>query len=285
MPNTFEFLDGSQDTGRMPAMTKGLTNLSMAYLNNRLLTFLLATLGICGWLRGGDLMPPQPAPPPVEGDSTVLIPWLLGSDQADAFVAFRRVVEAATGQQVLPFDAANPRDLEMLALVREALDRIFAEIRDPGHPVHKIGRINEVSRHFEERLAQLLDEQPGYTCGSPPTRSGNLQGSGYPDLRFAHEAEGRVFYLDPKVHQADSESSSFRTFYFEPKGPTNKINDNATHLIVGLAHEGRQKGRWVFTDWKLIDLYDFEVRLKAEFQASNREIYREEATIATRRQP
>ena len=31
-----------------------------------------------------------------------------------------------------------------------------------------------------------------------------------------------------------SRASSFRTFYFEPKVATNKIRDDAVHLILGI---------------------------------------------------
>jgi hypothetical protein len=52
-------------------------------------------------------------------------------------------------------------------------------------------------------------------------------------------------------------------------------------LLVGFEHEPRTVGGWKFTRWDLIDLSHFKVRLKAEFQASNRDIYKPEATVAT----
>jgi hypothetical protein len=218
---------------------------------------------------------------PTSDDVTGIIPWLLKLEGSDGYVPFREVVRLSSGHEMLEFDAANAVDLDMLKAIEEALGKTFAEIAKAEHPIHKVGRINEASRHFEERLGELLDALEGYTCGVPPTREGRLQGSGYPDLRFCHTESGRVFYLDPKVHQADSETSSFRTFYFEPKVKTGKINDDATHLIIGLSHEGRKNGLWSFTEWKLVDLYHFEVRLKAEFQASNREMYRPEAILTS----
>ena len=45
--------------------------------------------------------------------------------------------------------------------------------------------------------------------------------------------------------------------------------------------EPTNAGRWNFTRWDLVDLAHFKVRLKAEFQASNRDIYQAEAVIAT----
>ena len=91
---------------------------------------------------------------------------------------------------------------------------------------------------------------------------------------------GRTVYLDPKLYEAESRSSTFRTFYFEPKTDTGKIHDDAAHLIVGFEHTGNA-GAWRFTHWELVDLSKFRVRLKAEFQGSNRDMYRPEAIVGT----
>jgi len=90
-----------------------------------------------------------------------------------------------------------------------------------------------------------------------------------------------VFYLDPKIFAAGSKSSSLRTFYFEPKRATNKVNDDAVHLIVGIEHERDKDGAIHFTRWELIDLANFRVKLKAEFEGSNADLYRSEAVVGT----
>jgi hypothetical protein len=48
-----------------------------------------------------------------------------------------------------------------------------------------------------------------------------------------------------------------------------------------LEHEAKIGGRWNFTRWDLVDLSQFKVRLKPEFQGSNRDVYRPDAVIAT----
>lgn len=214
-----------------------------------------------------------------EGDKADLIGWLLHPDREYGMTPFREVVRAATGHKILPFDPQSDVDRLMVKKVAAAMDAIMEELRSADHHLHRVGRINEVSGHIENMLQEKLDALDGFICGIPPTADGRLMGSGYPDLRFEHLASGRVFYLDPKVYRSGSERSTFRTFYFEPKVETNKINDDATHIIVGLAHLGKIEDLWTFESWKLIDLYDFEVRLKAEFQASNRDMYRDEAVI------
>jgi hypothetical protein len=98
--------------------------------------------------------------------------------------------------------------------------------------------------------------------------------------------------LDPKLYAAGSRDSSFRTFYFEPKIATNKVRDDAAHFIAGFEHqpspgygaagEPREKGgHWKFTRWDLVDLAQCKVKLKAEFQGSNRDICRPEAVVAS----
>jgi len=109
-----------------------------------------------------------------------------------------------------------------------------------------------------------------------------VQRSGYPDLRIIDVQSKRVFYLDPKLYATGSRDSSFRAFYFEPKKGTNKVRDDAVHFIIGFEHETREKnGVWKFTRWDLVDLSRFTVNLKAEFQGSNRDMYRPEAIVAS----
>jgi hypothetical protein len=53
------------------------------------------------------------------------------------------------------------------------------------------------------------------------------------------------------------------------------------HLVVPLEYEPREKNRaWKFTRWDLVDLVQFKVKLKAEFQRSNHDMYLPEAIVA-----
>ena len=120
---------------------------------------------------------------------------------------------------------------------------------------------------------------------SQPRANSNVQV--YPDLRITDLESKRVFYLDPKLYAAGSRDSSFRTFYFEPKKSTNKVRDDAVHFVVGFEHAPREtasgspNATWKFTRWDLVDLSRFTVKLKAEFQGSNRDMYRPEAIVAS----
>ena len=131
-------------------------------------------------------------------------------------------------------------------------------------------------------MRELSNKTPGLICDFPKTSEGRLQRSAYPDLEVIDQESHRVYYLDPKLYAIGSRDSSFRTFYFEPKIATNKVREDAVHFIIGFEHEKPVADRhWKFTRWDLVDLSHFQVKLKAEFQGSNRDMYRPEAIVAT----
>lgn len=231
-----------------------------------------------------------------------LIPWLLDEDRQLRGLAFSEVIFDATGKRVLAVEKANEADQRVIKAIAAACDETVKRLNAPDSVIQKIGRINEVSSHFEDALRDLLNTTSGLSCDFPRTADGKVQRSGYPDLRIVDLASKRVFYLDPKLYAAGSRDSGFRTFYFEPKSATGKVRDDAVHFVIGFEHQTTQgsgstgqplqgagsagklrenNGLWNFTRWDLVDLSQFKVRLKAEFQGSNQDIYRPEAIVAT----
>lgn len=212
-----------------------------------------------------------------------LIPWLLDEDRQLRGIPFADVIADATGKKVLPFDGRNEVDERVVKAIAAACDETIKRLNAPQSPIQKVERINEVSSYFEDLLRELLGSAPGINCDFPPTAEGRVQRSGYPDLRVVDLMSKRIFYLDAKLIAAGSRNSTFRTFYFEPKVATNKVRDDAVHLIAGFEHEPREKtnGQWKFTRWDVVDLARFKVKLKAEFQASNADVYRPEAIVAS----
>ncbi len=210
-----------------------------------------------------------------------LIPWLLDQNEALHGVLFSDVIAATSGKRVLPFDRVDADDQRILARIGTALDAVLADMNGPASTVQNARRVNEMSSHFEDAIKAKLAVIPGFACDFPRTAAGKHQRSGYPDLRLVDSATGRVIYLDPKLFAHGSKSSSFRTFYFEPKRETNKVTDDARHLIVGIEHERDAAGRIHFVKWELIDLSGFRVKLKAEFEGSNADMYRPEAVVGS----
>jgi hypothetical protein len=213
-----------------------------------------------------------------------LIIWLLDEHRQLRGIPFAEVIFDATGKRVLPVNPKNEVDQRVIQQISAACDETIKRFNTPDSAIQNVARINEVSSHFEATLRQLLNAAPGLNCGFPRTAEGRVQRSGYPDLHIVDVASKRVYYLDPKLYVAGSRESSFRAFYFEPKVATNKVRDEAVHLVVGFEHQPREKnGTWKFTRWDLVDLAQFKVKLKAEFQGSNHDMYRPEAIVASGR--
>ena len=210
-----------------------------------------------------------------------LIPWLLDESSALKGIPFSDVIAATTGKRVLPLDRADKESQRILSEIGHALDDVLVAMNAPDSPTRSEKRVNEMSSHFEDSLRAKLNTRPGFACDFPKTAEGRAQRSGYPDLRLVDKATGRVLYLDPKLFAAASKRSSLRTFYFEPKRATNKVNDDAHHLIVGISHEKADASGMQFTRWELIDLANFRVKLKAEFEGSNADLYRPEAVVGS----
>ena len=223
----------------------------------------------------------QSTAPEAQAAAAKFIPWLLQGKEELTQVQFSDVIQYATGTKVLPMQRDDPTDQRVLAQIGAALDQVVRRMNEPDSPVQSVARINEVSAPFENMIREILNSAEGLQCEFAKTAGEKVQRSGYPDLQLVDLASKRVYYLDPKLYAKGSRESSFRSFYFEPKVATNKVRENAVHLILGFEHEGRKAGHWQFSRWDIVDLSAFKVRLKAEFQGSNRDMYRPDAIVAS----
>lgn len=239
---------------------------------------------ICIYLLGGGIAhqslsqtPPQPIispqpvvpPAPAKTDpDTALVISLLGENLSTRTFSFATVAEACSGKRVLPLtgDAGHKR---VTNAIDKALKATFAEAEKADPPAAKLRSLDEAAKYFTENLQKQLSGIQGIRCDTPPARNGDNQQSGYPGLRIVDEESKTVFYLDPKLTK---EGSKDNTFHFVPKNETLKITEDAVHLLVGIEYGGKE-GAWEFKGWRLVDLSKTKVRLKAEFQATNDELY------------
>lgn len=208
--------------------------------------------------------------------TTDLIKLLLAQDLGTRKFPFPEVVVAATGKKVLPLSKHNSAHTLILKEIHAAANATLKELNGTDSPVRKLRRINEASRYFEDGIHTRLNTLENFSCEIPKNSKGNEQRSGYPDLLITHTAADGTktrAYLDPKLFEEKSRASSLRTFYYEPRTHTNKIQHDAIHLLIGISHDGKNQA-WTFTGWEICDLSHFHVRLKAEFQASNKDLYR-----------
>jgi hypothetical protein len=178
------------------------------------------------------------SPNPVDA----LIPWLLQENDELRSIPFSEVIFDTTGKKVIATDRQNEGNQRVIMQISAVLDEVVRRLNAPDSPIENVGRINEVSSHFENLMRELLNATSGFSCDFPHTSNGRIQRSGYPDLRLVDKETNRVFYLDPKLYEAGSRDSSFRTFYYEPKIATNKVRDDAVHFVVGFEHEPAKVG-------------------------------------------
>ena len=226
----------------------------------------------------------EPKSIPAEGieptTDDALVKQLLAEDLGIRRFSFSQVINSATDHKVLPFDITKLAHKAVLTTIEKAIKESIVKLNQADSPVKKLRRINEASRYFEDLLMEKIDAHIEFTCSVPKNTQGKEQRSGYPDMRIEHTATKTIFYLDPKLYENKSRASSLRTFYYEPKTRTMKIHDDAVHLLLGISHDGKD-GDWTFLKWDLIDLSQFKVRLKAEFQASNKDLYRKANIISS----
>lgn len=233
-------------------------------------------LTLCTFLLGGIVqnsssqIPLPPMPAAADPDAALVLS-LLGQNLSNRTFSFTTVAEACSGKKVLPL-TDDPAHKRVTAAIGKALQATLAELNQEDSPVRKLQHIDAASKIFEEGLQKHLSEIPGVKCDLPPKGQDEHQPTGYPDLRIVDEESKIVFYLDPELIEHGSADSALGTFSFEPKNETLKITDDAVHLLVGIEHEGKE-GAWTFTGWRLVDLSKLRVRLKAEFQASNADVY------------
>jgi hypothetical protein len=225
---------------------------------------------------------PRPPVPQQSAAGPLQVDQLLLENSAGVLeLPFSEVIEKVSGKRIIPVDETDAITALFLNNVSVAADSAVAQMNADNSPVKQMRRINEASRLFEDALIKSIDSSDAFEARTPATAAGNFQRSGYPDIKIVHVETQRVFYLDPKLYKSTSENSSLRSFYFTPKTGTNKVLDDACHLLLGIAHDGND-GDWMFLRWSLVDLSKLTVRLKPEFQASNRDIYRSGAIIIRR---
>jgi hypothetical protein len=211
---------------------------------------------------------------------------LLDEDQQLRGVAFSEVIFDTTGKRVFSFDANDPADQRVAKAIGAACDETLKQLNAPGSAIQTVDRINEVSSHFEDNLRKLLNATPGFRCDFPLTAEGKVQRSGYPDLRIIDLDSKRIFYLDPNFTPPEAATSvSGRSISSPKKRPTRYATTRYISSSASSMNRGPDRtlpsSMWKFTRWDLVDLSQFKVKLKAEFQGSNRDMYRPEAIVAS----
>ena len=207
-----------------------------------------------------------------------MVEQLLTENLGTRSFSFAEVIKSSSGKEVIPYNYSDSSHAYCLRAILSAVSATIIQLNSKNSPSIGLRRINECSRHAEDLLRLELNKDPEIRCEIPLNTKGKKQRSGYPDLLITHRSSGLKIYLDPKLFEKKSRASSLRTFYFEPRLRTIKVQYHALHILVGISHDGND-GHWKFSDPELVDLSKLKVRLKAEFQASNRDMYRKALII------
>jgi len=179
---------------------------------------------------------------------------------------WRDVIKASCGKDVLPFDIDAEEGINILdGWIRENFDLL----QELGLTFE--GRVNEFGNFMESQLEENFEHKDLKFL--PVLNSdGRAQNSGYPDYKISYKKN--IMYGDCKVISTKTKSSSFRSFYYQPT-KTGKVLEDAQHFLLVFIREGENGNSPPFkiVDYKIVDLYDFTVGFKAEFQANNIETF------------
>ncbi len=211
-----------------------------------------------------------------------LIPWLLQENAQVRGIPFREVIFDVTDKRVLAFNPKNETDLRVVKQISVVLDGVISQLNSPASVIQGIPRINEVSSHFEDLMRELLNKTPRAHLRFSENKRRSSPTFGLPRLEVDRSRIASRLLPRSETLRSREPRQLVSHFYFEPKIATNKVREDAVHFIVGFEHEKPAADRhWKFTRWDLVDLSHFQVKLKAEFQGSNRDMYRPEAIVAT----
>tara|TARA_Y100000991_G_C21859802_1_gene300399 strand:- start:30 stop:668 length:639 start_codon:yes stop_codon:yes gene_type:complete len=184
---------------------------------------------------------------------------------------FRDVIDAATGQKIMPFDDNSNQILEE---IKSWLDGNLNELSNLIE-MDYVGRPNELGNYLERVLIARLDESLNFSVDMPTTEQGHKQAAGYPDGIIFDSMRNQVVYFDVKIFQEKTRNTTLRSFYYQPTNQS-KILHDAPHFLIGFVVEslsGDNRSPFIIRDYELVDIYNLEVNFKAEFNASNKDLY------------
>lgn len=192
-------------------------------------------------------------------------------------IPFPVAIKAISGHKVLPINIKNQTDKKLIDRLKKAMNLAVKNAYKKSIPS---SRPNEVGNRIEAFVKEAIIKL-GMKAEVPFNKNGKRQSAGYPDI-FIRDIDGRITYLECKTHSKKSVGSSFRAFYFQPSR-TPKINQNARHLLVSFEIvKEKRNGKSVYVPiyWKLYTLEKMLVQIKHEFNASNKDMFKEEALLA-----
>ena len=193
-------------------------------------------------------------------------------------IPFPIAIKAISGHKVIPFDRGNKHDSDLLDKLCQAADIAGKQAFQDG--IFR-KRPNEVGNDIEPYVKEAL-KALGLQADTPLTQKQRRQVMGYPDIEVI-DSNGRITYLECKTYNLANIGTTQRAFYFSPSRESCKVTADARHLIMSFQIEiAQRKGQqaYVPVHWRIYNTDSMVVQVKHEFNANNRQIYRQEALLA-----
>jgi hypothetical protein len=184
-------------------------------------------------------------------------------------VSFKDVLELTSPHKIHPINLNQDEDKELIDSLVSSCKSLVA-LATKARRRYEGARINEVSKSIENELVEEIRKT------GLGTRI--LSAQGYPDIELK-DKHNRITYLEVKI-SGKKEKTGFRAFYYSS---AKKITSDARHLLLGLGLTKESGNYWKIEEWTLTDLSKLDVHLKAEFNASNIDIYTEASALAKSR--
>ncbi len=182
------------------------------------------------------------------------------------------IIEALSDCRVIPWRG------EAREVLESAARQIPRLIEDAGI---ETARMNEAGNRVEAVVVEAL-RGLGAVVARPRTASGRMRSAGYPDLEA--DIDGRAFYIEVKTFSAATVDSSQRSFYLSPSTDF-KVTHDAIHLLVAVELSPGPEGSYRAKNVRWLDLSGLRCDLKYEFNASNRDLYRDSSELVILERP
>ncbi|MBU3957946.1 MAG: restriction endonuclease [Nanoarchaeota archaeon] len=194
-------------------------------------------------------------------------------------IPYKIAIKAVSGYRVIPFDKNDAKNKELLELLSKAAKIATKKANENGVFAN---RVNEIGNHMEPFVSDALN-YAGLKADKPTTKEGKKKATGYPDI-FLTDKYGRPVYIECKTYNEKNYQSSQRSFYFSPaeRQEDFKITQEAMHLVISFRMEKAErngKDAYIPVHWKIFSIDNLIGQIKHEFNASNRQMYAEDALL------
>ncbi len=195
-------------------------------------------------------------------------------------VPFNLVIKGLSGYDVIPFNADNKKDEELLNFLKKGAEQTTKDAFNKGITSN---RPNEVGNYIEDYVLKFLI-RVGLKASRPKTKLGKKKATGYPDV-LVIDKYNRPTYVEVKTYNIKNYQTTQRSFYLSPSSKKDdfKITCNARHLIFSFQIEKRNrngKDIYVPVHWKIFRTKGLRGQIKHEFNATNKQMYTKDALLA-----